>query len=291
MDINQLQYFKKIAETGSLTKAAEQLHISQPAMSAMLKKIETELNVELFDRSANRIQLNQVGETALIHVNNILRDYEQMKKDLLSLSQQKLSISFGFCDPGVQWYCVPRFSYAYPEISVSEELYQTQDIVQILLDRNYDVIIAPHKVIHSDISCKSFLSDRVFLSVPTDNKLASRENVSLREIPAQPLLLPDIGGYFVKQIEKIIIQEKLPITLVKNEFMITQHLIRSTNFLTTVSLLSKELRNDGTNRLLIPFSDAELKVQYFIAYHQANKQKIKLFLDWVKSFPMVTDPI
>lgn len=283
MDINQLQYFKKIAETGSLTKAAEQLHISQPAMSAVLKKIEAELHVELFDRSANRIQLNQLGETALIHVNNILRDYEQMKKDLLSLSQQKLSISFGFCDPGVQWYCVPRFSYAHPEINVSEELYQTHDVVRMLLDRTYDVIIVPHKVIHSDICCKSFLKDEVFLSVPTGSKLAERKSVSLREIPAQPLLLPDIGGYFVKQIEKIIIQEKLPITLVKNEFMITQHLIRTTNFLTTVSLLSKELRNDGTNRLLVPFSDTELKVQYFIAYHQANRQKANSFLDWVKS--------
>ena len=50
MDITQLQYFKVIAETGSLTKAAETLHVSQPAMSAMLKKFEEELNVELFDR-------------------------------------------------------------------------------------------------------------------------------------------------------------------------------------------------------------------------------------------------
>lgn len=44
MDTAQLQYFKEIAETDSLTKAAEKLHISQPAMSAMLKKFETELN-------------------------------------------------------------------------------------------------------------------------------------------------------------------------------------------------------------------------------------------------------
>ena len=49
MDMTQLQYFKIIAETGSLTKAAEGLHISQPAMSAMLKKFEEELRVELFD--------------------------------------------------------------------------------------------------------------------------------------------------------------------------------------------------------------------------------------------------
>ena len=73
MDISQLQYFKVIAETGSLTKAAEIMHVSQPAMSAMLKKFEEELNAELFDRSPNRISLNQTGEIALAHVNNILQ--------------------------------------------------------------------------------------------------------------------------------------------------------------------------------------------------------------------------
>ena len=62
MDITQLQYFKIIAETGSLTKAAEMLHVSQPAMSAMLKKFEEELNVELFDRSPNRIHLTRPGK-------------------------------------------------------------------------------------------------------------------------------------------------------------------------------------------------------------------------------------
>lgn len=87
MDITQLEYFKVIAETGSLTKAAGQLHITQPAMSAMLKKFEEELNVELFDRSPNRIYLNHAGEIALVHVNSILRNVEQMKADLRSAAE------------------------------------------------------------------------------------------------------------------------------------------------------------------------------------------------------------
>ena len=61
MDITTLEYFKIIAESGSLTKAAQQLHITQPAMSAMLKKLEEELGVELFDRSPNRIYLNKTA--------------------------------------------------------------------------------------------------------------------------------------------------------------------------------------------------------------------------------------
>ena len=88
MDITALEYFKIIAESGSLTKAAQQLHITQPAMSAMLKKLEEELEVELFDRSPNRIHLNKAGEVALVHVNTILRNVEQLKADVLSAARQ-----------------------------------------------------------------------------------------------------------------------------------------------------------------------------------------------------------
>ena len=150
MDITQLQYFKVIAETGSLTKAAETLHVSQPAMSAMLKKFEEELNVELFDRSPNRIFLNQTGEIALVHINHILQNVEQMKTDLLNAAQQNLTLRIAFCDPGVRWFTVPRFTIAYPEIQIKDELYEGTEAAKLLSDRVYDLIVTPHfEALHS----------------------------------------------------------------------------------------------------------------------------------------------
>lgn len=282
MDITQLEYFKIIAETGSLTKAAEMLHISQPAMSAMLKKFEEELNVELFDRSPNRIHLNQTGEIALVHVNNILRSVAQMKADLLSATQQNLTLSIAFCDPGVRWFCVPRFSLTYPEIQVKDELYAGNEAARLLSERVYDLIVTPEPIQNSHIQSLSFLSDQVYLSVPSDSKLLEQDSISLREISAQPLLYPQIGGYFLAQMEKVIAEDNLPITLIKNNYNITQHMIRTTNFLATISTLSMDLRNDGTHRALIPMSDPELNVVYHISFLKSNRKKVKQFLDWSK---------
>lgn len=282
MDITQLQYFKIIAETGSLTKAAEILHISQPAMSAMLKKFEEELNVELFDRSPNRIYLNQTGEIALVHVNNILRNVEQMKADLRSAAQQNLTLSIAFCDPGVRWFCVPRFSLAHPEIQLKDDLYEGNEVIKLLTDRAYDLLITPEQVQSNHIQSIPFLSDQVYLSVPADSKLLERESISLRDIPAQPLLYPQIGGYFLAQMEKVITENNLPITLIKNSYNITQHMIRTTNFLATISTLSMDLRNDGTHRTLIPMNDPELNVIYHISFLKNNRKKVTKFLEWAK---------
>ena len=283
MDISQFEYFKVIAETGSLTKAAEILHISQPAMSAMLKKFEEELNVTLFDRTPNRILLNKTGEIALIHVNNILRNVEHMKADLQSAAQQGLTLTIAFCDPGVRWFCVPRFSLAHPEVQLKDDLYEGNEAAKLLTERIYDLIITPEIVQDSHIQSISFLSDQVYLSVPKDSNLLKRNSISIREIPAQPLLYPEIGGYFLSQLEKIIMQDNLPVTLVKNNYNITQHLVRTTNFLATVSTLSIDLRNDGTHRALIPINDPELNVLYYISFLKSNKEKVKKFLQWGKT--------
>lgn len=283
MDMTQLQYFKMIAECGSLTKAARQLHVSQPAMSAMLKKLERELGVELFDRSANRIHLNQTGEIALIHVNHILKSMEKMREDLLSAAKHHASLSIAFCDPGVRWFCVPRLSVFCPELQIHDELYEGGAYAELLREREFDVAVSPGKIEDEGVICRPFLKDRVFLSVPCDSRLRNFASISLKDIPSQPLLYPQIGGHFLRQIEKVISEQKLPITLVKNDYNITQHLIRTTNFLATISTLSMDLRNDGTHRTVIPMDDAELNVVYYISFLKGNEGRVRRFLEWAKA--------
>lgn len=90
-----------------------------------------------------------------------------------------------------------------------------------------------------------FLSDRVFLSVPIDSKLSELKSISLKDIPAQPLLYPQIGGHFLAQIETIIDKNK----------------------------------NDGTHRTLIPMTDPELNVTYHISFLKANRKKLAAKFD------------
>ena len=84
--------------------------------------------------------------------------------------------------------------------------------------------------------------------------------------------------------EKIITEEHLPITLVKNNYNVTQYLIRTTNFLATVSTLSMDLRNDGAHRTVLPLTDQGLQVRYYISCLKSNQEKVRVFLEWGREY-------
>lgn len=274
MDINQLYYFKVTAETGSLTEAAKLLNISQPAMSFMIKKLEDELCVELFDRTPNRIILNKTGKAALGYVNDILQSIEKMKSDLSDIAGKNLSVSIGFCDQDVRWYSVPRFLTACPNVKIKDELCTTADAEKMLIKHKFDITVTPKKPDKSNIYSRPFLSDRLFLSVAKDNILAERESVYFKDIPKQAILFPEIGGYYLEWVEEHIKGENQDITPIKNDMGTTSYLVRSTNFLAMVSSLSIELRNDGSHRTLVPLADDGLNFVWYISCLKSNKNKL-----------------
>ena len=71
MELQQLKYFKTVAETGKISDAAQMLFVSAPALSTSISRLEKELGVQLFDRTNNRIILNQQGQILLRYVNQI----------------------------------------------------------------------------------------------------------------------------------------------------------------------------------------------------------------------------
>ncbi|MCC8016546.1 MAG: hypothetical protein LIO43_04080 [Clostridiales bacterium] len=96
--------------------------------------------------------------------------------------------------------------------------------------------------------------------------------------------MPRIGGYFISEIKIIISRKNQNISVVENEYniTITQYLIRTTNFLASISSLSTDLRNDGINRTRVPVNDPELNIKYYISFLKSNRDKVKVFLDRAK---------
>jgi len=88
MDLYQIRYFVTIAQTGNFTKAAERLFVSQPSLSAGIKKLERELGVMLFERGGRRVLLTPAGQFFLAKAEAMLKDYQLMLQDIQKFKEQ-----------------------------------------------------------------------------------------------------------------------------------------------------------------------------------------------------------
>ena len=122
MELTQLLQFKTIAECKTMTQAAEKLHISQPALSTGLKKLEEELGVQLFERKKNNITLNKAGKIAFTYACAILGQAEEMKNTFRQYAKENNLIKLGFCDPGPMRFSAPLLQKSNQNIAITSEL-------------------------------------------------------------------------------------------------------------------------------------------------------------------------
>lgn len=88
MKLSQLQYFKAVAEAGRISLAAKKLFISAPALSIAIANLENELGTKLFERTSNRVVLNEQGKVYLECVNQILADLDKAKTTVRKMDGQ-----------------------------------------------------------------------------------------------------------------------------------------------------------------------------------------------------------
>ena len=110
LEICQLQQLLSVAEYGTLSAAAEAIHLSQPSLSRSMKKIEEDLRVTLFDRQKNKITLNENGKLAVECARKVLDQLQQMESQVRSFDRSRRTILVGSCAPAPLWTIIPALS-------------------------------------------------------------------------------------------------------------------------------------------------------------------------------------
>lgn len=147
MDFRQLQYVLKVAECGSITKAANELYMAQPSLSNCIGKVEKELGVLLFDRSVNPIQLTLAGEEYVKEAKRILYIQEQLQKKLQDISQvSRRMVRIGIShERGI--FMLPRilpvFRERFPEVSVEVVPGSHKKLSALLSEGTLDIVMLP----------------------------------------------------------------------------------------------------------------------------------------------------
>lgn len=140
-DIYQLEYLISIAEHGTFSKAAKELHLSQSALSRSMQKLESELRVTLFERKKNKVELNRNGELAVECAKKVISQMQDMTEKVRIFDRNSRTISVGSCAPAPLLDIIPTLSNAYPDMAISSEMQEQDKLLQGLKDGIYHLII------------------------------------------------------------------------------------------------------------------------------------------------------
>jgi DNA-binding transcriptional LysR family regulator len=190
MDIYQIRYFLAITETGGFTKAAERLLVSQPSLSAGIKKLEQELGVILFERGGRRAVLTPAGQFFLKKAQSILADYQSVIHELKGFQAQP-TIRLGFLRT-VRISCFARligsFRQAHANIAIELQDGGVVELREKLEMGDIDILITGLDSMETTNNCLPLFRQRIALAVANSHPLAQRKSVRLSELNGQPYI-------------------------------------------------------------------------------------------------------
>lgn len=288
MELSQLMQFKKIAECNSMSAAARELHMSQPALSTMLRKLEDELGVKLFYRKGNRIVLNPAGEKALTHVNIISHQIAMMEEDIHHFRREENNIRLSFCSKSVMGYLIPYFARQYPDIHLTTSCFaEGKNDLEILEEFKEDILITSREIHDPDVICLPFLKDQHYLSMKNTHPLAKENLAEItldRNFPVTEIsYLYQENDTYCKLFEDFCRKEIPQTELIPyTDYHSYIRKIQKEDVVTTTTYFVQKHRADGPDRVTIPISNPELFIQYYVCYLRKNEENVKIFLDWIQ---------
>ncbi|MFH0914962.1 MAG: LysR family transcriptional regulator [bacterium] len=194
MELMQLKYYVTIAENLSFTKAADLLHISQPALSYQMRRLESELGARLFDRGRRKIALTADGEIFLPLAQAVLfRANEATRVFREHLGVEAGEVRMG-CNPSVATYLVPSllasFRGSFPRVRVylveGGDVELQRDVLEGTID--FAVVTAPGSPKTLDVT--PLAAEDLLLVVPPGHRHAARSSVALGELAYEQFVFP-----------------------------------------------------------------------------------------------------
>jgi len=198
LNLDQLETFMVLARCGSFTRAAAELHLSQPAVSRHIQKLEQELGVTLLTRRRGRVELSQAGDRVRSYAEEVVGGHDRLVADLGEQPSRLAgdlrivaSTTPGeFLVPGL----VSAFTASHPRVAPRIQIADSTEVLATLRSRKADVGFSGIKFQGRDLVHRQIATDEIVLAVPPDHAFAARTSVELSELAGQPFLTREAGS-------------------------------------------------------------------------------------------------
>ena len=194
----RLQVFHTVARLLSFTKAADALHMTQPAVTFQVRQLEEYFNTRLFDRTHNRISLTEAGNRVYQFADKIFHLYDEMETSVRELTGDISGVLMIGASMTVAEYMLPAllgdFKKQHPQVNIRLRVSNTDSIVTLVEDNEIDLGVVEAPVTNKNLAVELCRADQLVVVLPPDHPLATRSKITVRELLEQPYICREEGS-------------------------------------------------------------------------------------------------
>lgn len=196
MNLKDLKYLVALADTGHFGKAAERTFVSQPTLSAQLKKLEEYLGVKLVERHPKNVHLTEVGKQVVVRARRMLDEGDEIIALARNTDPFAGKLKLGLI-PTIGPYLLPRVMQkirkALPHLGLMLYEHQTEPLLKRLRDGEIDVGILALPIAQEGLETRALFDEAFTVALPNGNELAAKTTIKLQDLKGQTLLLLEDG--------------------------------------------------------------------------------------------------
>jgi DNA-binding transcriptional LysR family regulator len=195
--LHQLYVFGTVAEQKSMTKAARQLHMTQPAVSIQIKQLQQSVDVPLIEVLGRKLYLTEAGKRlyeAYRAIDRELESFDAVISQLKGGLKGTLNVSCASTAKYFLPYLLGEFQKRYPEVKVSLKVTNRNDVIHHLSQNEYDLAILTQIPKDDSITSIPFLENPLVMVAPPEHHLSDEKKISIDQLKDEPFIFREIGS-------------------------------------------------------------------------------------------------
>ncbi len=293
MNFNQLRIFYSVAKNNSVTLAAKELFLTQPAVSIQIHLLEEGHSVKLFNRSGKGITITEEGKLLLSYAERIFNLSDEMEEALWqmkSLDRGRLKIG---SSRTIGSYYLPQlfeiFKLKYPHIEIQMDISNSSRVIEEILSFQNDIGFIGIDYFHKNLVLKPFIKERLVLITPPDHELTRKKVISFKDLNGQKMIMREKGSGTMELIKQELTKNKVSVETVM-ELGSNEAIKRAVEARLGVSIISnnvvKREKDQGRIKVLHFSSNKDIKRIFYIIYRKDKylSDLLKAFLDVAREF-------
>jgi LysR family transcriptional regulator, low CO2-responsive transcriptional regulator len=211
--LRQMRVFATVARHLSFTRAARELHLTQPAVSQQIKLLEAEVGLPLFEQIGRKVQLAPAGAELLRYANqaiDLLREAGEALAAMRGLKRGVLKLGA----VSTTKYFVPSllsaFTPAYPEVTIKFSVGNREEVIKLLAANEIDLVIMGRPPRELDTIAEAFAKHPHVIIAPPSHPLAQRRRIQLKQLAREPFIIREEGSGTRASMERVFHERGIP---------------------------------------------------------------------------------